>query len=319
MRRETVKKVVAFGLSAVLAFGALTGCGTGNSSGSDSISSADTSSSGDALSDDLPSSDDTSSTDTYTGEVTVIKAVAGSGPRPYVYIDENDAPTGYDIEVLKAAFELMPQYELQIENADFSAIFAGLNAGTYQIGVNNFSYNEERAESYLYSLPYDKVSYVFVYKKGAEPVTSLADAAGLNFEGAAGVSVTNAVEAWNELNPDAAINITYTESDTAVVLQHVEDGSVGFAIIDGPMYVAYQEEYNFNIDKSDIPEEELGLIADNLYSYYLLPKDQEELRDALDDAIVQLKENGTLTELSEKYFGGIDQSPENEVLQGKVN
>ena len=255
-----------------------------------------------------------------TVEVKTIKAATGGGPKPYVYVGDDNQPTGYDIEVLKAAFDLIPEYDLEIEVTDFPSVFAGLNAGNYQIGVNNFSYNEERAASYLYSLPYDKVSYVFVFGKDATPVKSFAEAAGLSFEGGAGVSVTNAVESWNEKNPDAQINITYTEADTTVQLQHIQDGQTSFGIIDGPMYTAYVDEYGFDIGKYDIPEEETKLIADNLYAYYILPKDQTELRDKIDEAIKELKANGTLKTLSEQFFGGVDQSPEDEILNaGKTN
>ena len=255
-----------------------------------------------------------------TVEVKTIKAATGGGPKPYVYVGDDNQPTGYDIEVLKAVFDLIPEYDLEIEVTDFPSVFAGLNAGSYQIGVNNFSYNEERAESYLYSLPYDKVSYVFVFGKDATPVKSFAEAAGLSFEGGAGVSVTNAVESWNEKNPDAQIKITYTEADTTVQLQHIQDGQTSFGIIDGPMYTAYVDEYGFDIGKYDIPEEETKLIADNLYAYYILPKDETELRDKIDEAIKELKANGTLKTLSEQFFGGVDQSPEDEVLNaGKTN
>lgn len=110
----------------------------------------------------------------------------------------------------------------------------------------------------------------------------------------------NAVEQWNEKNLDQTIDITYSDADTAVWLQHVEDGSVDFSIIDGPMYTAYVDEYGFDLGKAEIPEEEASLISDNLYAYFILPKDQTELRDKLDGAILELKQNGTLKELSEK-------------------
>lgn len=256
---------------------------------------------------------------TAAEDVTVIKAATGGSPKPYITVDEDDQLTGYDIEVLKAAFDLLPEYELQLEVTDFTSVFTGLTAGNYQIGVNNFSYNPERAENYLYSVPYDEISYVFVYKKGADPITSFAEAAGKKFENGAGVSVTNAVEQWNEKNPDQTIDITYSDADTAVWLQHVEDGSIDFSIIDGPMYTAYVDEYGFDLEQAPIPEDEAKLISDNLYSYFILPKDQSELRDKLDDAILQLKKDGTLKELSEKFFGGVDQSPSEDVLQTPLN
>ena len=84
------------------------------------------------------------------------------------------------------------------------------------VSYTHLSYNEDRGASYLYSYPYDKISYVFVTKKGGKEIKSFEDAAGLSFEGGTGISVSNAVEAWNEKNPDKAINITsvsYTHLD----------------------------------------------------------------------------------------------------------
>ena len=308
MKANNVKRVLTTILAATLVTTSLAACGSGNSA-----STSDTTGS------DNNTNAASTEADNSTGEVTVIKAATGGSPKPYITVDENDQLTGYDIEVLKAAFELLPEYELQIETTDFASIFTGLTAGNYQIGVNNFSYNAERAENYLYSVPYDEISYVFVYKNGATPIASFKDAAGKKFENGAGVSVTNAVEQWNEKNPDQTIDITYSDADTAVWLQHVEDGSADFSIIDGPMYTAYIDEYGFDLAKAEIPEDEASLISDNLYAYFILPKDQEELRDKLDGAILELKQNGTLKELSEKFFGGVDQSPAEDVLQTPLN
>lgn len=147
---------------------------------------------------------------------TVIKAATGANAKPYVYVGDDDKPAGYDVDVLNAVFDKLPDYELEYEVTDFGSVLSGLNSGNYQIGVNNFSYNEDRGASYLYSYPYDKISYVFVTKKGGKAIKSFEDAAGLSFEGGTGISVSNAVEAWNEKNPDKAINITYSDADTSV-------------------------------------------------------------------------------------------------------
>ena len=173
---------------------------------------------------------------------TVIKAATGANAKPYVYVGDDDKPAGYDVDVLNAVFDKLPDYELEYEVTDFGSVLSGLNSGNYQIGVNNFSYNEDRGASYLYSYPYDKISYVFVTKKGGKAIKSFEDAAGLSFEGGTGISVSNAVEAWNEKNPDKAINITYSDADTSVFLQHVADGSQDFTIIDLAMYKACKPE-----------------------------------------------------------------------------
>lgn len=142
----------------------------------------------------------------------------------------------------------LPQYELDIQTAEFDAIFSGLTAGNYQIAVNNFSYREERAESYYYSYPYDDIKYAFIQRKDDEPLTSLKDAAerGYKIEAGAGVNVTNAIEQWNAENPDLQIEIIYTEADLSVVFEHIQDGVSDFRIDDVPIYKSYVDEFNFD-------------------------------------------------------------------------
>ena len=107
-----------------------------------------------------------------------VKAGTGANVKPYTYVGDDNETTGYDVEVLKEVFDRLDGYDLQIEVTDIPSVFSGVTSGTYQIGVNNFSYNEERAKSYLYSYPYDKIGYVFITKKGAPEVKTFADAAG---------------------------------------------------------------------------------------------------------------------------------------------
>ena len=195
-----------------------------------------------------------------------VKAGTGANVKPYTYVGDDNETTGYDVEVLKEVFDRLDGYDLQIEVTDIPSVFSGVTSGTYQIGVNNFSYNEERAKSYLYSYPYDKIGYVFITKKGAPEVKTFADAAGKSFEGQSGVSVTTAIENWNEKNPDKKIDITYTDADTAITLQHIEDGTTDLAIIDVAMYNAYQKEYNYDIVANQISDDDLQKLSTRLRS-----------------------------------------------------
>ena len=247
-----------------------------------------------------------------------VKAGTGANVKPYTYVGDDNETTGYDVEVLKEVFDRLDGYDLQIEVTDIPSVFSGVTSGTYQIGVNNFSYNEERAKSYLYSYPYDKIGYVFITKKGAPEVKTFADAAGKSFEGQSGVSVTTAIESWNEKNPDKAINITYSDADTSVFLQHVADGSQDFTIIDLAMYNSYMEEFNYDVQKNDIPEDEAKMIAENSYAYYIFPQDQKDLREQVDKALKELKEDGTLTEISKKWYGQ-DAAPEDDKFEETIN
>lgn len=248
------------------------------------------------------------------GEEATIHAVTGGSPAPYVTVEEDGTYSGYDIEVLQAVFERLPQYKLDLQTAEFESIFTGLTAGNYQLAVNNFSYREERSESYYFSFPYDEITYVFVQRKGDEPLTSLQDAAdrGYKIESNAGGNVTNAIEQWNSENPDSQIEIIYSEADLSVWFEHIEDGTADFRIDDLPIYNSYLEEFKFqNLQKTELSAEETAKISTALDAYFLFPKTEEgdALRTEVNKALKELQEDGTLLELSQKYFGA-DQVPD---------
>ena len=245
---------------------------------------------------------------------TTIHAVTGGSPAPYITVEEDGTYSGYDIEVLKAVFDRLPQYKLDLQTAEFDSIFTGLTAGNYQLAVNNFSYREERSESYYFSFPYDEITYVFVQREDDAPLTSLKDAAdrGYKIESNAGGNVTNAIEQWNSENPDSQIEIIYSDADLAVWFEHIEDGTADFRIDDLPIYNAYLEEFDFqNLQKNELTEEETARISTALDAYFLFPKTKEgdELRAEVNKALKELQEDGTLLKLSQEYFGA-DQVPD---------
>lgn len=250
-----------------------------------------------------------------TVNVKTIKAATMGSPIPYMTIDEDGNVDGYDIRVLKEVFNRLPQYDLEIVVTDIGSVFTGISTDVYDIGVNNFSYNEERAKSYLYSFPYDTISYVFVSKDGS--VGSFADAAGKKVTAQAGISVTNAMEQWNEANPDKAIKIEYIEGGTNQA-QQVYDGQIDFVLFDKAMYVEYEKEYNYGLKAVDVPAEEAKTIAENSYTYYLFSLENTELRSEINAVLKELRDDGTLTKLSEEVFG-FDAAPPADRYETPIN
>ena len=110
----------------------------------------------------------------------------------------------------------------------------------------------------------------------------------------------------------------YSDADTSVFLQHVADGSQDFTIIDLAMYNSYMEEFNYDVQKNDIPEDEAKMIAENSYAYYIFPQDQKDLREQVDKVLKELKEDGTLTEISKKWYGQ-DAAPEDDKFEETIN
>ena len=72
-----------------------------------------------------------------------------SDTAPFTY-KEKKAFKGYDIDVLKAVFKGSKDYKLNFQTVGFSSILTGLDAGRYQIAANDYNYNQERAQKYLF-------------------------------------------------------------------------------------------------------------------------------------------------------------------------
>ena len=309
MKANNVKRVLTTILAATLAATSVTACGSGSSNISAEAAGN--------------SNDNANAATENSGDVTVINAVTGGSPKPYISVEEDGSYSGYDIEVLQAVFDRLPQYSLNLQTAEFDAIFSGLTAGNYQIAVNNFSYNEKRAESYYYSFPYDEIKYVFVQRADDEPLTSLQDAAdrGYKIEAGAGVNVTNVIEKWNEENPDSQIEIIYTEADLSVVFEHIQDGTSDFRVDDLPIYNSYIEEFGFDgLQKSELSAEETAKFSTALDAYFLFPLNDEgaALREDVNKVLKELQADGTLEELSQKYFGA-DQVPSADKFETPIN
>lgn len=251
---------------------------------------------------------------------TVITAETFGQPSPFIYSvdDEKDALyttsdgvylSGYDIAVLVELFKTkaLEGYELDLKVSSNAIVDA--QEGTVDFGVNNFSYNSDRAESFYFSYPYTKAKYAIVTPKGKE-LYSFAEIAksGIPVETSAGNNVANALERWNEANPDNQIKIEYTSSDLTAQLQHIAEGTT-IGIGDTPVWAAYRESYPElfeTLSENVISDEEALLITEHSTSHFLLGKagaHAKEYQKLLSEGIYELYKTGKLDELAKKYTG----------------
>lgn len=306
-KRNILKGIVTLGLAAALTAG-LGACGGNSASQTENTPSS------------APS--ESAAETQETQEKTVIIAGTGGSPAPYVTTDENDELTGYDIALLKEVFNRLPQYELQFQLADLPSLMTGVTAGNYHLAINDFGYTEERAENFLFSYPYNATPYNFVQRSDDEPLTSFQDAAdrGYTIECFTGEIATAAVENWNRENPDHEINIVYTEAELPAVFEHIVDGVSDFRIDAAPAYNEVIDSYGFDLQGTQISEEETSRITSTLNAYILFPKTEEgeALREDVNAAIKEVYEDGTMTALQKEYLG-IDFLPDASEYEKPIN
>lgn len=245
-----------------------------------------------------------------TGGKTKIVIATGGAPKPFSYVNDNNELDGYDIQVVKAIFEGLPQYEASIEKTEFSSIFAGLDSDRYQIGANNFASNEERREKYNFSNPIFKNKFVIAVAADRNDIKSFADLEGKTTEVSPGVNYTVALENYNKKAAKTPVNLKYSEAEMAVILQSVESGVSDFNLIDSAMLQMYIDEYGLKLKSIPLSQEDSDRIGVP-YSYLILSKGKqsEQLTKDVNQRIKALIEDGTISKLSNKYLKG-DFAPE---------
>lgn len=231
---------------------------------------------------------------------------------PYTYYNENNELTGYDIAVVKAVDEILEDYEFEFEVTEFSSIFGGLDSGRYGMGANNFTKKPEREEKYYYGNQYYLYNNtVIVVQQGRTDIQSLSDLVGkttaLNPNGA---FMQSFLETYNEEHPDAAIDFFYSDQDTMKTYQDIINGTVDFILSEEIVIDSVMDEYNLDLQVIPLKHEETIQVM-NPEGYFIFPKTEEgaQLRDAVDSALRQLIENGTLSQISREYLGR-DYAPE---------
>lgn len=252
---------------------------------------------------------------------TVIKAATNARPAPFILTTENKDEalyttkegvylTGYDIAVITEVFKLpeLENYELDLTVSSNTLVDA--QTGTVDFAINNYGYNDDRAQSYYYSYPYTKSRYQIAALNTADSFESVANQ-GLKIYSGAGSHTGNAIERWNEKRTSGQTTITldYTSADMTVQLQEAIAGSVAL-IHDEPVMHAYTEAYPelfSQLTVSTLSDEETAsnITAHNT-SHLLFGKagaHAQEYRDLISGGIKKLFESGKLKELGEKYVG----------------
>jgi cystine transport system substrate-binding protein len=196
--------------------------------------------------------------------------------------------TGYDVEVITAVAEKMG-VEAEFEETQWDAIFAGLEAGRFDVIANQVSITDERKATYDFSEPYTVSSGVIVTTADNTEITSFEDLSGKT-------TAQSLTSNWYELATESGANVEPVEG-WAQSVTLLEQGRVDATINDELTYLDYQKTNNNEGIKIAATTEEQSQSA------VAVRKGSTELVDAIDTALAELRADGTLAEISEKYFG----------------
>lgn len=209
--------------------------------------------------------------------------------KPFSYHEDGSGKlTGYDVDIITAVADKLgvtPDFQ----ETQFDAIFAGLEAGRFDAIANQISITDERKQAYDFSEPYTVSSGVIVTKADNNDIASFQDLAGKT-------TAQSLTSNWYKLAQDSGAKIEPVEG-WAQSVTLLEQGRVDATINDELTYLDYQKTNNNSGIKIAATTDETSQSA------VAVRKGSPELVDAINKALDELRADGSLAKISEKYFG----------------
>ncbi len=266
-------------MSVMAAAGVLTLSGCSNSSTSTAASSGASSAAG--------SSADQLAAVQASGKLIV--ALEGAW-QPWSYHDESDTLVGYDVEVSRAIAEKLG-VEPEYVESDWDSLFAGLDAGRIDMVCNGVEVTDERALTYDFTTPYGYIHTALAVRKDNDEIKTFEDLKGKTTANSLASTYMELAESYG-----ATVQGIDTLEET---IQLLAAGRIDATL---NADVSFYDYLNVH------PDADFKIVAQTEdASHVAIPlrkgDNSATLLEAVNNAIDELRADGTLKELSEKYFG----------------
>lgn len=280
MKKFNLKRVLTFGLLAGLSLSGLTACGQ-----KEAVNSSKSAVDG----------------------VQIVTVALNQAYPPYDFVDENGVADGYEVAVLKAIDELLPQYEFKFVGTTDDDLLIGVESGKYDVGTKGVWWTAARSETYVFPEHYigSSIIGITIRSEDAQKINTLEEFAEYS-DKIVPIAPQNAqyniVDNYNKNHPDKQVNLIASD-------QFVNSDSYQW-VLEGRYDALFDIKTSY---EANIVSEsgEYHQFADQLsfVTYEAIPTwplfniNNQELADAYDEAWAELEANGTLEELSQQYFG----------------
>ena len=209
---------------------------------------------------------------------------------PWSFHDDAGALVGYDVEVGKAIAEKLGVKATFVEG-EWDGLLAGVEAGRYDMVINGVDITDSRKQSYDFSTPYAYIRTALVTRKDNDTIHSFEDLKGKTTANSIGSTYMELAEQYGA----TCSGVDTLDETIQMVLQGRADATLN-------------ADVSFYDYLSQHPDAEIQIVSfapdANEIAIPMQKSDSAAaLREAVNKAIEDLRNDGTLTELSDKYFG----------------
>lgn len=209
---------------------------------------------------------------------------------PWSFVDDEDALTGYDVEVARAIAAKLG-VEAEIVPGEWDGLFAGMDAGRYDIVVNGVEMTPEREDKYDFTEPYAYIRTALIVRGDNDSIHSFEDLDGKKTANSIASTYMNLAESYGA----TCYGVATLDETLMMVLQGRADATLN-AIVSFTDYMAQHPDSDLKVVATT--EE-----ASNVAIPMRKGEETASLMEAVNQAIAELREEGVLSELSLRFFG----------------
>jgi L-cystine transport system substrate-binding protein len=237
----------------------------------------------------------------HAQDVRAIKIATAAESKPLSWGAIGVEPQGYEPDVLKAINAKLPQYKFEMEGAADIAQETGLATGKYDIATGGYYRAPAREKQFLIPESPIGASLIKIYSRKDSGINEMKDLVGKKIVPVtAGGGIYKFATQWQEQNPDYQIEITASSAGIPYPdrLKEVQNGKYDALVLPSNL----GEQTVIDQQKLDIKASE-PVAINNTFVLIHRSEENKALSDDIDKALKELKADGTLAKLSQKWFG----------------
>ncbi|ART80511.1 amino acid ABC transporter substrate-binding protein [Oceanisphaera avium] len=219
-----------------------------------------------------------------------VKVGMSGGYYPFTFVKQ-DKLQGFEVDVWNEIAQRLNR-DVEFVTSSFSGLFGMLETARIDTIANQITITPERLEKYNFSTPYVYDGAQIVVRKGNDSIQGLDDLKGKKVAVNLG---SNFEQLIREHDTEHKINIVTYETNLE---QDVALGRTDAFVMDRVGSAQLIKEAGLPLQLAGKPFSTL----ENAFPFLKTPS-QTKLRDEVNQALAEMREDGTLTDLAEQWLG----------------